>query len=301
MLVPDPHMPHGERTKLLDFGIAKFTASADQSNARTQLSAVMGSPSYMSPEQCRGASLVDDRTDVYSLGCMLYEMLCGKPPFVGDSMADLMARHQFEAPVPLGKRTAGVPPPLLGLIDLLLTKDRTQRPAMNQVLEGLETLRQLLPQIAQRRSARLPTLRPSVEQVSVRNISTLGQSVGQGLQQLHPGRRSLVITVVAALVTLALLAPLLLGTRFGFQRSRSVGVSQPSVLLNPPPPVVPPPTQPAVEVTHPPAPEVPPAGTTPEPKRPPGHSGHSGHKEIRHAPPHKKKPPAGEQHLILVE
>jgi len=294
MIVPDPHMPHGERTKLLDFGIAKFTASSDQSNARTQLSAVMGSPSYMSPEQCRGASLVDDRTDVYSLGCMLYEMLCGKPPFVGDSMADLMARHQFEPPVPLGKRTAGVPPPLLALVDLLLTKDRTQRPAMNQVLEGLETLRQLLPQIAQRRSARLPTLRPPTEQSSVRNISTLGQSVGQGLRQLQPGRRSLLITVVAALVTLALLAPLLFGTRLGFQRSRSVGAVQPSVLIVPPPPVVSPPSPPVL-VADPPVPAVSPEAPVKEPKRPPGH------KESRHAPPHKKKQQPGEQHLILVE
>lgn len=300
MLVPDPHMPHGERTKLLDFGIAKFTASGDQSNARTQLSAVMGSPSYMSPEQCRGASQVDDRTDVYSLGCMLYEMLCGQPPFAGDSMADLMARHQFEQPVPLARRTAGVPPPLLALVDMLLTKDRTQRPAMNQVLEGLETLRQLLPQIAQRRSARLPTLRASVDQVPVRNMSTLGQSVGQGLRQLQQGRRSLLITLAAALVTLALLAPLLFGSRFGFQRSRSVGAGQSSVLLNPPPVVVTPPPTPPAQVTEPPAPAVPATGTPDEPKRPPGHPGH---KEIRHAPPHKKKPPPSEQqqHLILVE
>ena len=297
MIVPDPHMPHGERTKLLDFGIAKFTASADESNSRTQLSAVMGSPSYMSPEQCRGASLVDDRTDVYSLGCMLYEMLCGKPPFVGESMADLMAKHQFEPPLPLGRRTAGVPPPLLALVDLLLTKDRTQRPAMSQVLEGLETLRQLLPQIAQRRSARMPTLHPPVEPPAGPHLSTLGQSAGQGQREPAPGRRSLLITVTAALVTLALLMPLLLGSRLGFQRSPAPGAQQPSV--PPGPPVIGPPPKsviPTIAVSGPAEPAVEPAK---EPKRPPPR------KEGHHLSAHKKKPPppppSSGQHLILVE
>ncbi len=225
MIVSDPHMPHGERTKLLDFGIAKFTGNEDVSQTRTQVSAVMGSPSYMSPEQCRGAGLVDDRTDVYALGCMIYEMLSGRPPFVGESMAEVMGKHQFEPPVPLGKRTAGVPAALLVLVDRLLIKDRALRPTMSQLLEGLETLREQLPQIRQRRSARFPLLRAPSDAATVRHFSTLGQSVGQGLRKLHKTPRALVI-LTAALLTLAVLTPLLLHFRQSHPAAPQVGVGK---------------------------------------------------------------------------
>ena len=79
MIVPDPNMPGGERTKLLDFGIAKLTEAAGIE--RTQSTALMGTPHFMSPEQCRGAGGVDDRTDVYALGVVLFLMLTGRPPF----------------------------------------------------------------------------------------------------------------------------------------------------------------------------------------------------------------------------
>jgi len=69
--------------KVLDFGIAKLAERGSATHTRT--GAVLGTPAYMSPEQCRGGSkVVDGRSDVYSLGCILYEMLCGEPPFVRD-------------------------------------------------------------------------------------------------------------------------------------------------------------------------------------------------------------------------
>src|ERR1700712_3443235 len=83
MLVKDSAMPGGERTKLLDFGIAKlrqeYQGGGDQ--VMTRAGVMMGTPLYMAPEQCRNASDVDDKADVYSLGVMLYRMLAGKPPF----------------------------------------------------------------------------------------------------------------------------------------------------------------------------------------------------------------------------
>ena len=73
--------PSGD-VKVMDFGIAR--AIADASSTMTQTAAVVGTAQYLSPEQARGET-VDSRSDVYSTGCLLYELLTGRPPFVGDS------------------------------------------------------------------------------------------------------------------------------------------------------------------------------------------------------------------------
>ena len=110
--------------KLLDFGIAKDTGSETQF---TRTGQIFGTPNYMSPEQCSGEEL-DGRSDIYALGCILYEMLCGKPPFDGaNSMAILMAQVT-ETPVPPSQIVA-VPQPVERLTLALLEKDRDDRPA----------------------------------------------------------------------------------------------------------------------------------------------------------------------------
>ena len=85
--------------KLVDFGIAKLAGEfhAGLKN-RTQTGIVMGTPLYMSPEQCRGAGTVDYRTDIYSLGCLLFEMLAGRPPFQHEGAGELVAAHLTQAP-----------------------------------------------------------------------------------------------------------------------------------------------------------------------------------------------------------
>ena len=102
-LVPDPHSPGGERVKVLDFGIAKLRrdwGGSDSPTTRTGM--IFGTPAYMSPEQCRGLNAeVDGTTDVYALGCILYEMLCGKAPFTAPGWGDVLMMHMQEAiPVP---------------------------------------------------------------------------------------------------------------------------------------------------------------------------------------------------------
>jgi tRNA A-37 threonylcarbamoyl transferase component Bud32 len=97
-LVADPELPDGERSKLLDFGIAKVQREP-LSGRTTAEGVVMGSPMYMSPEQCRGVSQrLDRRTDIYSLGCIFFEVLTGQPPFRGPSPGELIAAHLTEAP-----------------------------------------------------------------------------------------------------------------------------------------------------------------------------------------------------------
>src|ERR1700687_1420257 len=89
--------------KVMDFGIAR--AIADGGNSVTQTAAVIGTAQYLSPEQARGET-VDARSDVYSLGCVLYEILTGEPPFIGDSPVAVAHQHVREDPVPPSKRHA---------------------------------------------------------------------------------------------------------------------------------------------------------------------------------------------------
>ncbi|MFP5336021.1 MAG: protein kinase domain-containing protein, partial [Actinomycetes bacterium] len=88
--------PRGD-VKVMDFGIAR--AVADSSATMTQTQAVIGTAQYLSPEQARGET-VDARSDLYSAGCLLYELLTGRPPFVGDSPVSVAYQHVREVPQP---------------------------------------------------------------------------------------------------------------------------------------------------------------------------------------------------------
>lgn len=98
-LVDDPDMPLGFRVKVLDFGIAKLGALAGPTSIVTKNGALLGTPFYMSPEQCRGLGEVDHRTDIYALGCILYEMVCGHPPFTTGGVGLIIGSHIYQ-PVP---------------------------------------------------------------------------------------------------------------------------------------------------------------------------------------------------------
>lgn len=98
----DPFVP-----KIVDFGIAKLTNAEDGTSVNlTQTGEVFGTPLYMSPEQCYGKNL-DNRSDIYSLGCVLYEALTGAPPFTGESALALMMKHQSEKPASLKEASLG--------------------------------------------------------------------------------------------------------------------------------------------------------------------------------------------------
>ncbi|HRI55370.1 MAG TPA: serine/threonine-protein kinase, partial [Pseudomonadota bacterium] len=157
MLVADSAMPGGERTKLLDFGIAKlkqeYQGSGDQ--VMTRAGVMMGTPLYMAPEQCRNASDVDDKADVYSLGVMLYRMLAGKPPFAAPGTGELMAMHIYMQPPPLQAANPALPEPLVALVHRMLAKNRVERPSMAQVAQELE-------QLGTRFSAMVPALTPAL-------------------------------------------------------------------------------------------------------------------------------------------
>jgi len=104
MIVPDGE--GAEKAVLVDFGIAKIFAQPGHSSMHlTQTGEVFGSPLYMSPEQCMGQKL-DARSDIYSLGCLLYECLTGAPPFTGDNFLNIIYRHINDSPDRFAKRKA---------------------------------------------------------------------------------------------------------------------------------------------------------------------------------------------------
>jgi serine/threonine-protein kinase len=142
MLVPDPDVPGGERAKLLDFGITNFAErwQALQTAKDSDLIAITGSPSYMSPEQCRGSERIDDKTDVYSMGVILYQMLAGRLPFQGEGYGEFIGQHLYREVPHLSTLVSGVPADVQALVELLLLKRAEQRPTMAQVTTALERL-----------------------------------------------------------------------------------------------------------------------------------------------------------------
>jgi serine/threonine protein kinase len=147
-LVPDKESPSGERAKLLDFGIAKFYDSTKTGDAvgsgkghhLTTVGKLLGTPAYMSPEQCSGADHVDDSIDVYALGVILYQMLAGRLPFEAPHAVLIMTKHIVEPPPPLSAAELALPQLLCDLVHQMLAKDRKERPSMAQVVVRLEQL-----------------------------------------------------------------------------------------------------------------------------------------------------------------
>jgi len=110
--------------KVMDFGIAR--AVADTSATMTQTAAVIGTAQYLSPEQARGET-VDARSDLYSAGCLLYELLVGRPPFVGDSPVSVAYQHVREAPTPPSQLDPELGPDIDAVVLKALAKDPAER------------------------------------------------------------------------------------------------------------------------------------------------------------------------------
>lgn len=110
--------------KVMDFGIAR--ALADVGQTMTQAQAVVGTAQYLSPEQARGEN-VDARSDLYSAGCLLFELLTGRPPFLGDSPVSVAYQHVREAAPKPSQFASDVPPALDAVVERALQKDRNLR------------------------------------------------------------------------------------------------------------------------------------------------------------------------------
>ncbi len=127
--------------KLLDFGIAKLADAPGTGGgvSKTRTGMMMGTPGYISPEQARGVN-VDHRTDVYALGCMTFEIVCGRLPFVGESAMDIVLMH-MTTPAPRPSSVwPDIPLPLDNLIARMLEKDVNLRPSIAEVRATFQEL-----------------------------------------------------------------------------------------------------------------------------------------------------------------
>ncbi len=148
LIVKDPEASGGERAKLLDFGIAKFLSEPGQlgespfpgvpAYVKTALGALLGTPMYMGPEQWRGKGNVDCRTDIYSLGCIFFELLTGRPPYSASAIPHLMQMHVFQKPPQGLFSRPEIPSQLAELVQRMMAKEPAERPTTAEVEEQLE-------------------------------------------------------------------------------------------------------------------------------------------------------------------
>src|SRR5688572_27120275 len=129
------------QVKVADFGIARAITAATDDNL-TQAGTVMGTATYFSPEQARGDA-VDPRSDIYSLGCVLYELVLGRPPFSGDSPVAIAYKQVHEAPVPPRQVNPSVPKALEAIILKCLAKNPVNRyPSAEDLRSDLRRFRE---------------------------------------------------------------------------------------------------------------------------------------------------------------
>ena len=143
-LVPDAELARGRRVKILDFGIAKLGTVTPDGNGATVLTlsnSSMGTPAYMAPEQWNDAANADARADIYSLGCVLFELCTGRPPFVVTSMGDACNRHLHEVPPRMGSLAPDFPGELDELIARMLAKLPADRPSLPAILATFDAIR----------------------------------------------------------------------------------------------------------------------------------------------------------------
>jgi serine/threonine-protein kinase len=162
------------RVKVLDFGIAKLTAKegdAADTGALTGTGSVVGTPWYMSPEQCYGERDIDPRADVWALGVILYECLAGVRPVEGSSMGQVLKRLLHDGVVPIEQRVSGVPSELAALIRRMLSHGREGRP------RDLSETRRVLSKLAGRPAQ---PARDSAQSAGPIEPSTAADSIASG-------------------------------------------------------------------------------------------------------------------------
>ena len=199
------------RLKVFDFGISK-TDEIDVEIEDTQ--GIIGTPAYMSPEQARNAKKTDHRTDLFSLGAILFEALAGRPPHLGESVGEILDSVMNKKPRDLGELRPDLPPELVAAVMRALEPDREARFANAQEFaralspfasSAFANLVQSIPapNPSQQRIAAADSVRPSSSRPSASTRETVAGWTQGGLRELVSRRRGYVVFGVAALLVSA--------------------------------------------------------------------------------------------------
>jgi serine/threonine-protein kinase len=209
-IVGDPAVTGGERAKILDFGIAKLSFE-EPGKLRTRTGTLMGTPVYMSPEQCRDAGEVDQRSDIYSMGCVLFTMLTGRPPFEGAGSGDLIAAHLREPPPLAASRVAGLPDAIDHILQRCLAKSPDHRfPSMAELVQALEHVERTL---TAGPAPVAPQLATPAGMFAASSPTTLSSANGAAAPSSEPRRRRWIGIAAGAVLLGGVIA--LLGARGG--------------------------------------------------------------------------------------
>ncbi|MBS1811557.1 MAG: protein kinase [Acidobacteria bacterium] len=215
--------------KVLDFGLAKLMErKSDRESAQlgeddptlplslrpsvspsqTNPGTVIGTPSYMSPEQARGQD-VDARSDIFSLGVLLYEMLAGRAPFAGVNALDVIGAILHQAPAPLTNYAADVPPELQRIVTKALCKDRDERyPQAKDLLQDVKSLQQELAfaarlqgvQTAEAMATRIQPAESATQEVTAVRTSSSAEIILGEIKRHKTGAFVLLFILVAAAI-----------------------------------------------------------------------------------------------------
>jgi len=269
-IVRDDERASGERVKILDFGIAKLTGGTLASNS-PKTSGTMGTPTYMAPEQWGDSSAVDWRADAYSLGCVAYELVTGRPPFICSSIPEAYAKHLTETPLKASTLRPDAPHDLDTVLTKLLAKTPGERASMAEASASFAAI------AGRRPSAPVAIVTPPSQFAAVtppQTVTTISGSTAE-LRMTPPAKKNrgaLYGGIGAAAVVIGLLVVVM---------TRGHGDDSPASSSRPPasspdpapaPAATPPPTPPPPPTPAPAAPPAPPPSAvveTPPPAPPP--------------------------------
>ncbi|HEX4456067.1 MAG TPA: serine/threonine-protein kinase [Kofleriaceae bacterium] len=238
-LARDPEVAGGMRAKLLDFGIAKLTQ--DQTGPKTNTQAMIGTPAYMSPEQCRGAGQVDQRADIYSLGCVLVKLLTGAPPFDAFGAGELIVMHMQVQPQPPSARMPGIPAELDQLVLRCLDKDPARRYSSGSelavALDALLSRISTAPSAMTTPAMTTPAMSTPLAYPHTPAPTTLSSGAGVSLVTSVPRKSRTGVWIGGAIVVVAVAAGLAVVVSGGDKAPVAAAPPTPVPAPAPPPPV----------------------------------------------------------------
>ena len=186
---PENVLISGGAAVVTDFGIAKalsVSRTAGPTETLTSAGSTMGTPGYMAPEQALADPSADHRADVYSFGCLAYELLTGKPPFHGRPMQQMIAAHVHETAVPVESLRADTPRELASLVASCLSKDPAARPqSAREIVQALDTAATPEPTRARAAGTRAFSLRNPILLIALVAAAALASAVlwrGRGVR-----------------------------------------------------------------------------------------------------------------------